>query len=415
MTKPKKDIKRHRAALLGMPYGTAEKRLRKAMIYELARQCGKTLCRWCETEIPSPDDLAVVHLQDWSDDADKFWDLNNVAFSHVSCAAARGGIQQEEETMERVKVTIVDHQGTILPGVNHEGQIYVAGIKGLRYMVRVKNTTGKRVLAVITVDGRNVLSGQKGGFSDRGYILSPYESADIDGWRQTDEKVAAFVFGKKEGSYSAQKGSPENVGVIGVAVFEEKEIQRHPWIYTVGQTVHHHHHHDNFRLFSTSDTGGKPGVGEVSITSDTMAFEPASSVTYTAASASVAPDSAPASAVYSSTAVPASAELSMRSVKRGPQKRSRRGGQQTNKAHHQEIGTEYGDSIDSHITTAPFTRATDNPCEVHEVRYDSMEALRAAGIMRRRPKVTPKQPSAFPQEPEVSPGYCEPPLKRVRR
>jgi len=399
-----------------MPYGTAEKRLRKAMIYELARQCGKHICRWCETEIPSPDDLAVVHLQDWSGDADLFWDLNNVAFSHVSCAAARGGIQQEE-TMERVKVTIVDHQGTILPGVNHEGQIYVAGIKGLRYMVRVKNTTGKRVLAVITVDGRNVLSGQKGGFSDRGYILSPYESADIDGWRQTDEKVAAFVFGKKEGSYSSQKGSPENVGVIGVAVFEEKEIPRQPWIYTVGQTVHHHHHHDNnFRLFSTSDTGGKPGVGGVSITSDTVSFDPSSSVTYTAASASVAPDSAPAAAVYSSTAVPASAELSMRSVKARPQARRRRsGGQQTNKAHRQEIGTEYGETLQSAITTAPFERASENPCELHEVRYDSMEALKRAGIMGRRPSKQAKQPSAFPQEPEVSPGYCEPPRKHLRR
>ncbi|TFH66401.1 MAG: hypothetical protein E4G90_03780 [Gemmatimonadales bacterium] len=202
------------------------------------------------------------------------------------------------------------------------------------------------------------------------------------------------------------------MSVIGVAVFEEKKIQRHPWVYTIGNTVHHHHHHhDNFRLFSTSDTGGKPGVGEVSITSDTMAFEPASSVTYTAASASVAPDSA----VYSSTVVPASADLTLRSAKRAPQTRRRRGGQQTNKPHRQEIGTEYGETLQSAITTAPFTRATDNPCEVHEVRYDSMEALKAAGIMGRRPKVTPKQPSAFPQEPEVSPGYCEPPRKHLRR
>ena len=425
--KSKKDAKRQRAALLGMPYGTAEKRLRKAMIYELARQCGKNKCRWCESEISSPDDLAVVHLQDWSDDADLFWDLNNVAFSHVSCAAERGGIQQEDQ-MERIKVTIVDHQGSILSGVNHEGQIYVAGIPGMRYMVRVKNTTGKRVLAVITVDGRNVLSGEKGGFSDRGYILSPYESADIDGWRQTDEKVAAFVFGKKKGSYSAQKGTPENVGVIGVALFEEKEIERHPFIYTIGHTTHHHHHHPypvpSLGLFShdtgtggavpasttiTSDTGDVKTSGGISVTSSTVAMPAGAEVNtvYTAASA------APAGAEYSTSSLNLRSE---RSAKRRPMARRRRGGgQSTQKAHKQEIGTEYGDTIESAVRSAPFERATDNPCEVHEVRYDTMEALKRAGIMGSRPSKRPKQPSSFPQEPEVTAGYCEPPPKRARR
>ena len=122
-----------------MPYGTAEKHLRKSMLHALAQQCGKDICRWCQTKIESHSDLAVVHLQDWADDAALYWDLNNVAFSHVSCAAERGGIQQEDQ-MERIKVTIEDERGTQLPGVNHDGQIYVAGKKDERYNIRIANT-----------------------------------------------------------------------------------------------------------------------------------------------------------------------------------------------------------------------------------------------------------------------------------
>jgi hypothetical protein len=432
--KQKKDIKRQRAALLGMPYGTAEKHLRKAMLHSLAQQCGKNLCRWCQTEISSPDDLAVVHVQDWSDDADKYWDLNNVAFSHVSCAAARGGIQQEDQ-MDRIKVTIVDEQGNQLPGVNHNGQVYVAGKEGQRYNINVTNTTGKRVLAVVTVDGRNILSGQKGSVRDRGYILGPYESAPLDGWRQTDETVAAFVFGKKEGAYSSEQGTPQNVGVIGVAVFEEKE----PEPITVGNPfvihTHHHLHHPSqptWTVVPAVHTG--TGVAPASYTSTSVNVNDTLGATAstTISTNSVAP--AAAGATYSADVTTRGLSLDMEQErgdtrkkasrhkrlnepmtrKSGGRRRGRGRRRMAAKEHKQEIGTEYGDTIQSAITTAPFKRASESPCEVHEVRYDSMKALKAAGIMGRRP---PKQekPQAFPQSPEVSPGYCQPPRKRYRR
>ena len=435
MTKSKKDIKQQRAALLGMPYGTAEKHLRKSMLHALAQQSGKDTCRWCRTKIESSGDLAVVHIQDWADDAALYWDLNNVAFSHVSCAAERGGIQQEDQ-MERIKVTIEDEQGTQLPGVNHNGQIYVAGKKDQRYNIRVTNTTGKRVLAVITVDGRNVLTGKKGSFRENGYILGAYESAAIDGWRQTDNTAAAFVFGKKDGAYSTEMGSPENVGVIGVAVFEEKE----PDPVTVGNPfvihTHHHHHHPSPAVYSPTYTvvpgSTSGGVAPMSWTTSDASTYSAASVDLSAGN--IRSSTSTGVEITSSVrgagqtvgeASPASVPVRRKASRekklneamgmRSTRVRSRRrGGQQTNKPHRQEIGTEYGDTIQSSVTSAPFKRNTDTPCEVHVVRYDSMHALKEAGIMGRRPKKQVKTPEAFPQEPHVTPGYCQPPPSKRR-
>jgi hypothetical protein len=428
VTKSKKDIKQQRAALLGMPYGTAEKHLRKSMLHALAQQCGKDICRWCQTKIESHSDLAVVHLHDWADDAALYWDLNNVAFSHVSCAAERGGIQQEDQ-MERLKVIIEDEQGNQLPGVSHDGQIYVAGKKDQRYNVRVVNTTGKRVLTVITVDGRNVLTGKKGTFRDNGYILAPYESAAIDGWRQTDNTAAAFVFGKKEGAYSSEMGSAENVGVIGVAVFEEKE----PDPVTVGNpfvihthTTHHHHHQP--ATWTTSPAIYTGGVAPMSFTSTSVNLNEnvgatMDSATIVNTSNSAGPAAAGGDSWSSSSRgveqergrPKASREKKIREMTGMRRDRTRRRSRGAAKEHKQEIGTEYGETIQSAVTTAPFKRNTDTPCEVHVVRYDSMKALKEAGIMGRRPKKQKAStPEAFPQEPHVSPGYCQPPPRKRR-
>ena len=64
MTKSK-EYKRQQAELLGMPVGTAERKLRKAIIYELAQQLQKNNCLECGLAISDPDDFAVVHVEDW--------------------------------------------------------------------------------------------------------------------------------------------------------------------------------------------------------------------------------------------------------------------------------------------------------------------------------------------------------------
>jgi hypothetical protein len=52
--------------------------------------------------------------------------------------------------------------------------------------------------------------------------MAPHSEVKVDGFRQSTESVAAFRFGAVRESYAAQKHhNTQNVGVIGVAVFNE--------------------------------------------------------------------------------------------------------------------------------------------------------------------------------------------------
>jgi hypothetical protein len=112
--------------------------------------------------------------------------------------------------------------GLSLPAYAYRGERWVAGTPGHRYALRLRNLSGERVLAVVSVDGVNVVTGASATTSQAGYVLAPYESADIAGWRKNLDEVAAFVFTAVPDSYAARTGRPDNVGVLGVAVFAER-------------------------------------------------------------------------------------------------------------------------------------------------------------------------------------------------
>ena len=84
------------------------------------------------------------------------------------------------------------------------------------------NTTGARVLAVMSVDGVNVVSGETASPSQSGYVLEARECTDINGWRKNLASINAFYFTELPDSYAARTGRPDNVGVIGVAFFRER-------------------------------------------------------------------------------------------------------------------------------------------------------------------------------------------------
>lgn len=130
-----------------------------------------------------------------------------------------------------VKVTVYDRtQGRELPVYHHRGRHYVAGTPGHEYEVRLANRSGGRVLTVISVDGVNAITGETAAASQSGYVLDPGRRASISGWRKSLENVAAFYFTALPDSYAARTDRPDNVGVIGVAVFREKERAPEPWI-----------------------------------------------------------------------------------------------------------------------------------------------------------------------------------------
>lgn len=383
MTKSK-DNKRRKAALLGMPVGTAERKLRKAIIHELASQCGRNVCRWCGLEISDPDELAVTHIEDWEESPALYFDLGNVALSHASCAAARGGRRQGKKSEMKVEVSVEDANGNRLPGARHEGDLYVAAERDQRYQVRVRNRTGRRVLVVVTVDGRNVNTGEPGDHGGPGHVLEPRQSWVFTGWRTSDDEVAAFRVGARDDAYSSQMGSGENVGVVGVAVFEERRPA--PKIVTVKKEyvpvpywpVPYWPAYPTWPPRPPWTIPSSPyDVTWCTLSGNTM---DSGQVTNSVVTSS------------STVSTHASSTLSSSGVRAEPAS--------------QELGTEFGEQLASSVVTASFVRDTDEPVEVHVIRYDSRESLRRRGIDV-RPR-SGRAPDPFPR----NRGYCAPPPRR---
>ncbi len=128
-----------------------------------------------------------------------------------------------------ITVAIHDGSGESLEALHLADRTYVIGHSGERYTIFITNHTGHRFEAVGTVDGLDVINGQPGNVTNRGYVLPPFGTVEIDGFRQTQGSVAAFRFAAVGDSYAAQVGSGRNVGVIGVAFFAERGDTFDPW------------------------------------------------------------------------------------------------------------------------------------------------------------------------------------------
>lgn len=253
-----------------------------------------------------------------------------------------------------VDIEIEHPYGGDFPTFWHAGSMYVAGDVGERYNLRVRNNSSRRVEVVVTVDGRDVITGKLGNFkSQRGYVIDPWGSVVIDGFRQSDTHVAAFRFSEKYEAYSSRMGTPQHTGVIGVAVFEEKPRPRpkrrpykkkrrtpppppryyepyyDPEPYPGGDSDYGAR--TEGRSSSKNKSGGAGGIG---------------------------------------TAPPASAEDSTR------------GGSYTRRPRRdRELGTEYGESKYSAVREVTFVRRNKRkPDTMLTVYYDSMDGLRDKGV-----------------------------------
>jgi hypothetical protein len=120
-------------------------------------------------------------------------------------------------------VTIHDRSsGETLPVFEADGHWYVAGRVGNEYEVRIRNDTNDDLLAVVSVDGVNVVSGETATTGQSGYVLGPRQSLSILGWRKSLARVAAFYFSDRSSAYATRTGRPDDLGVIGVALFQRK-------------------------------------------------------------------------------------------------------------------------------------------------------------------------------------------------
>ena len=74
-----------------MDFGTASARLKKQLMFSMARQLGQDVCFRCACHIETVEEFSVEHKLPWEGvSAELFWDLSNIAFSHLKCNTASG-------------------------------------------------------------------------------------------------------------------------------------------------------------------------------------------------------------------------------------------------------------------------------------------------------------------------------------
>lgn len=294
------------------------------------------------------------------------------------------------------KVDLIDSAGRSLNVYQHRGRFYILGTAGDRYSVRITNPTARRVEAVISIDGLDAIDGQQADYvRKRGYVVPPHGTLKVDGFRISTSQVATFRFSSVSESYAGRKGVARNVGVIGVALFEEKAapqiIHRAPPPRPYG---------GRYRGGRGGDFKDK-GYDQPVDDSDRVELEEAPAVKQpvTGPGTSVsggapAPRHRPVKRDYSKTRVDRRHCCNNKPAETRP-----------------GLGTKYGESRYSSVTWTRFVRANLTvPTAMAELRYNNSQGLAALGI-RLLPGVSPdeihKRETAdpFPR----SRGFASPP------
>ena len=256
-----------------------------------------------------------------------------------------------------VQVDVYDRvSGAALPVFQKDGRYYIVGNPGHEYAVRIRNCTAARILVVTSVDGVNVVSGETATPSQSGYVLDPWGSVEIKGWRKNLQRTAAFFFTEHQNSYAARTGRPDNVGVIGVAVFREKVQavtlrEREQRLGNASAENAPQAPAAEGRLESHADASPQAGAARESDTRDELARE----------------DS-----------------------------------RQSTTKQLGKLGTGHGRNEHSRATVVRFERASESPAETVALQYDRRENLIALGVLP-RPSVARRNPDPFPGEMRFAP------------
>lgn len=219
------------------------------------------------------------------------------------------------------RVDVYDRSaGEALPLLRHRGRHYVEGRPGNEYAVRIRNCTGERLLAVLSVDGVNAITGETASPDQAGYVIEPWGYVTVQGWRKDLDGTAAFYFSDPHDSYASRTGRPDDLGVIGVALFRERLPER---------------------------SYGLGGLDD-----NRVAAAPPAARREKSASAGAAAESAGAA----DAAAPAAQQLP-------------------------SLGTGHGRREYSPVQHVHFERASSRPAERIAIRYESRDALVAMGVL----------------------------------
>lgn len=135
---------------------------------------------------------------------------------------------------DRVSASLVDVQvlvegrGTPLYSTPESfDRRYFEALRGQRYALRVQNRTGERIGVLVAVDGLNVVNGERTALSNDEpmYVLDPWESATIRGWRTSLSHVREFVFVDETRSYANRTDQANgDMGWVRVLAFREQQV-----------------------------------------------------------------------------------------------------------------------------------------------------------------------------------------------
>jgi hypothetical protein len=251
--------------------------------------------------------------------------------------------------------------GTPAHTFRQDGETFVLGCVGDRYTLRVVNHSGRRVEAVVSVDGRDVIDGKPADWREkRGYLVPAWGSVDIDGWRLSQHEAAAFRFSTVSESYAAKTGNAREVGVIGVAIFPERPyplIRRQP-IYPMPPAPWNGGLRDDFEGLQRGNAAPRDE------------------------------ERSPAPTAPASPSAPLAHEPAERPG----------------------LGTEFGEAVSSQVTEVPFERALSRPEIVIGARYNDRAGLIALGIgLDSGPMAEAELRRGAEPFPVVERGYASPP------
>ncbi|MEO5721635.1 MAG: hypothetical protein ABIR71_09220 [Chthoniobacterales bacterium] len=99
----------------------------------------------------------------------------------------------------------------------------IIGEKGERYSIVVRNRNRFPVEVVLSVDGRDVLDGERASFRKRGYVIPARSTLHVEGFQQNTGSRGAFRFRSVSDSYANLKpGERNEVGLIAIAFFHPR-------------------------------------------------------------------------------------------------------------------------------------------------------------------------------------------------
>lgn len=262
-------------------------------------------------------------------------------------------------------VAVIDRDtGQQLETYYRHGEYWVAGEPGARYAIAIRNRLGERLLAVTSVDGVNVITGQNAGWDQSGYVLDPWEGYQIAGWRKSDYQVAEFAFTAASRSYAARTGRPQNVGIIGIALFRE----------LIPEAA--------LAVPAPPIANGPPAAAQRALPA------PDRSERQSEAQAAPAPAPAPAPSATPPSPATRSSDLAANEFRREPAPGFL-------PAPAPSLGTAHGAAEYSYVAHTRFLRRQWHPDEIIRIRYDSLANLIAMGIVP-ADRYAGGRPRAFP-------------------